>query len=109
MKRILDKLKKKEVEPETWQNDSDSIVIVEPMEEQNNSEKTEWGKGAKITFKHGVRTRIIRILAVIYIFLNIIIGILFTSNSMLVNLVVFLYLAPNTIILLHYLKLIHEK
>ena len=110
MKRLLDKLKRKqEEEPETWKNELEPTIIVEPMEEAPTSETTEWGKVQKVVFKHNIRIRIIRILAVIYIFLNIVIGILFTSNYLLVNIVVFLYLVPNTIILLHYLKLIHEK
>lgn len=88
-------------------------MIVHELNQQEEQpipiDENAWGKDQDIVFEHNTRTKVIRLIAVIYIFLNIIIGLLFSSNSMLINIVVFLYLAPNTIILLHYLKLIQEK
>ena len=110
MKRLLEKLgKKQEEEPVTWNDEAEPAVKVEPVEEATPLDTVEWGKDQEVVFKHNTRIKAIRILAVVYIFLNILVGILFTSNSMLINIVVFLYLAPNTLILLHYLKLIQEK
>jgi hypothetical protein len=113
LKRFLNKLrkKKKEEEPETWkpEPETEPTVVSEPIEKVPPLETATWGKDSGIIFKHGSRIRFFRFLAIIYVFLNIIIGVLFASNSLLINVVVFLYLAPNTIILLHYLKLIREK